>query len=217
MPSTTALYSALSGLNANARNIDVIGNNIANINTTAFKSARLMFSSIYSRTVSNGTPPGDTSGGTNPYQIGFGVNVAGTQRNFNNGGLTATGDARDMAVEGDGFFVVQSGSETRYTRAGAFRQNAQQDLITIGGDKLQGYGVDADFNVVTGALVDVNIPIGGLPVAQATQNVTISGNLKADGVLPSHGSLTTLGGSTTAGFRAISTATPPVAWATSSN
>jgi flagellar hook protein FlgE len=209
MPSTTALYSALSGLNANARNIDVVGNNIANINTTAFKSARLMFSSIYSRTVSNGTPPGDTTGGTNPHQIGFGVNVAGTQRNFNTGGLTSTGDARDLAIEGDGFFVVQQGNETRYTRAGAFRQNATQDLTTINGDNLMGYGVDADFNVVPGALVQVNIPLGGLPLASATENVTMSGNLKADGTLPSQGSLTTLGGSTTAGFRTISTATVP--------
>ncbi|MFZ4573334.1 MAG: flagellar hook protein FlgE [Phycisphaerales bacterium] len=208
MPSTTALYTALSGLNANARNIDVVGNNIANINTTAFKSSRLMFSSMFSKTISGGTPPGDTSGGTNPHQIGFGVNVAGTQRNFASGGLTTTGDSRDLAIEGDGFFMVQNGSDTRYTRAGAFRQNANQDLTTIGGQKLLGYGVDADFNITPGALVDLNIPLGGLPIANATENVTLRGNLKSDGELPSQGSLTTLGASTTTGFRAISTAVP---------
>jgi flagellar hook protein FlgE len=209
MPSTTALYSALSGLNANARNIDVIGNNIANVNTTAFKSSRLMFSSLYSKTMSNGTPPQDASGGTNPMQVGFGVNIAGTQRNFARGGLNATGDARDLAIEGDGFFMVERGTETRYTRAGAFRQNAQQELTTIGGDRLLGYGVDTDFNVRGGTLQAIKIPLGGMPIAEATENVTIAGNLKADGALATHGSLLRIGGTTTTGLRAVSTANPP--------
>jgi flagellar hook protein FlgE len=208
MPSTTALFSALSGLNANARNIDVIGNNVANTNTTAFKSTRMMFSSVYSRTLSGGTAPRDTTGGTNPNQIGFGVNVAGTQRNFNSGAVNATGDARDLAIEGDGFFIVRQGTETFYTRAGAFRPNAERDLTTISGERLQGYGVDADFNIVTGSLVDLSIPIGGLPIAEATSNVTLAGTLNAAGDLPTRGSITSLGSSETAGFGLIAAASP---------
>lgn len=208
MPSTTALLTALTGLNANARNIDVIGNNIANINTTAFKSNRMMFSNMFSRTISGGTPPADTTGGTNPFQVGYGVKISGTQRDFTNGAITTTGDSRDLAVEGDGFFVVTRGDETLYTRDGAFRQNSSNDLVTIGGEKLRGYGVDSDFNIVAGSLTDINIPLGGMPIASATENVTISGNLKADGALPTAGSLLGLGSTNTAGFSAISGASP---------
>jgi len=209
MPSTTALLTALTGLNANARSIDVIGNNIANINTTAFKSTRMMFSNMFSRTISGGTPPGDATGGTNPHQVGYGVKISGTQRDFNNGAITTTGDSRDLAVEGDGFFVVTRGDETLYTRDGAFRQNSANDLVTINGEKLRGYAVDSDFNIIAGSLTDMNIPLGGMPIARATENVTISGNLKADGALPTAGSSVGVGSSATAGFATVSGAIPP--------
>ena len=121
MASTTAMFSALSGLNANARRLDVIGNNISNVNTTAFKSNRMLFATQFSRNISLGSVPSAESGGSNPAQIGLGVTIAGTQRDFSNGSLAATGDARDLAIEGDGFFVVQRGSQQFYTRAGTFR------------------------------------------------------------------------------------------------
>ena len=210
MPSTTALLTALTGMNASARSIDVIGNNIANINTTAFKSTRLMFSNMFSRTVAGGTPPSDTSGGTNPHQIGYGAKIAGTQRNFTNGAITSTGDSRDLAIEGNGFFVVNRQGQPLYTRDGAFRQNSANDLVTLTGDKLQGFGVDADFNIVPGTIGDLNIPLGGIPLASATRNVTIAGNLKADGELPTAGSVIGLGSSASAGFRTIAGANPPV-------
>src|SRR5436189_4281044 len=108
MASTTALFTGLSGLNANARRLDVIGNNIANVNTTAFKSNRMSFSPTFSRNFSLGTAPSATSGGTNPGQIGLGVSIAGTQRNFTNGAISATGVATDVAIEGDGFFIVDA-------------------------------------------------------------------------------------------------------------
>ncbi len=78
MASTTAMFTGLSGLNANARNLDVIGNNIANVNTTAFKSNRMLFASQFARNLSMGSTPGDNTGGTNPAQIGLGVTIAGT-------------------------------------------------------------------------------------------------------------------------------------------
>jgi flagellar hook protein FlgE len=208
MASTTALFTGLSGLNANARNIDVIGNNISNSNTYGFKSNRLMFSSMFSRTFSIGTPPGDTTGGTNPGQIGLGVGIGGTQRNFSGGALSTTGDSRDLAIEGNGFFIVERGGTPYYTRVGAFRQNALGDLTTITGERLMGFNVDDQFNVRTGQLEALNIPVGTLTIAEATRNVRFSGNLDADGPLPTRGSIITLMATTTAGFAARTSASP---------
>lgn len=188
MASTTALFTGLSGLTANSRSLDVIGNNIANSNTTAYKSNRLLFASQFSRNFSIGTVPSATSGGTNPGQIGLGVTVAGTQRDFSGGALSTTGDARDLAIEGDGFFIVNRGGTPYYTRAGAFRQNSTNDLVTISGERVQGYTVDNNFNIVAGQLVDLNIPVGTLTLAEATRSVRFAGNLDASGDLPTQGS-----------------------------
>jgi flagellar hook protein FlgE len=209
MASTTALFTGLTGLNAHAKSLDVIGNNIANVNTTAFKSTRMLFSTMFNRTVSEGTPPGDVTGGTNPFQVGLGVNIGGTQRNMNSGTISVTGDQRDMAVDGSGFFVVRRGETDMYTRAGAFRANADNELTNISGDRLMGYGVDAEFNIASGQLVPLKIPLGQLTIAEATRNVRLSGNLDADGALPSLGSIINLLGTATEGLRAIALASPP--------
>jgi flagellar hook protein FlgE len=111
MASTNAMYTGLSGMNANARRLDVIGNNIANANTTAFKSSSMYFETQFSRTLSNGTQPSTNDGGTNPYQIGLGVKIAGTTRDFNPGSISATGNGRDMAIDGKGFFIINRGSQ----------------------------------------------------------------------------------------------------------
>ncbi len=197
MASTTALYTGLSGLNANARNLDVIGNNIANANTTAYKSNRLLFASQFARNLNLGSTPGDTNGGTNPAQIGLGVTVSGTQRNFSNGALSATGSQNDLAIEGSGFFAVQQGENRYYTRVGAFQQSSNNDLVTIGGERVLGYGIDGNFNVVPGTLKPLSIPLGQLRLAEASKNVRFTGNLNAGGTLPSRGSTTTLGALTT--------------------
>ncbi len=207
MASTSALFIGLSGMNANARNLDVIGNNISNANTTAFKSSRMLFSTMFSRTFTGGSAPSDTSGGTNPFQTGLGVNIAGTQRDFRNGTISTTGDARDLAIEGDGFFIVDRGGSELYTRAGAFRQNSEGELVTIDGDRLQGYGVDADFNITGGELGPIAIPIGSLTIAESTSNVGFTGNLNAAGDLPTQGSSVRVGGTATAGLGLISAPT----------
>jgi flagellar hook protein FlgE len=191
MASTTAMFTGLTGLIANARNLDVIGNNIANVNTTAFKSSRMMFATQFSRTLSGGTQPGANSGGTNPSQIGLGVTIAGTQRNFTSGSISPTGDPRDLAIDGNGFFVVKRGTSTLYTRAGNFRPNAYNELVVGGtGERLQGYSVDSSFNIVKGTLTDLTIPLGTLTVAEQTRSVSLSGNLNASGKLPTRGSST---------------------------
>jgi len=209
MSSTTAFYSGLSGMAANSRTIEVVGNNIANANTNAFKSSRAVFSNMFGRTLSIGTAPGDTSGGTNPSQIGFGVKVAGTQRSMVGGAISPTGDGRDLAIDGNGFFTVESGGQTFYTRAGGFRQNSAGDLATITGQRLLGYGVDESYQIQRGTLTGISIPIGELTIAEASTVTRFSGNLNAGGVAGTRGSEITLGGSATAGFSLIAGATVP--------
>lgn len=188
MASTVALFTGLTGLSVNARRLETIGNNISNVNSYAFKSTRMVFSPTFSRDFSLGTVPGATTGGTNPGQVGLGVTLAGTQRNFNNGAISNTGINTDLAIEGDGFFIVSRNNEQFFTRAGAFQFNAENDLVTVTGERLQGYTVDDDFNLVTGQLVDINIPVGKQTIAEATKNVRFSGNLKANGTAATTGS-----------------------------
>ncbi len=209
MASTVALLTGLSGLNANARSIEVIGNNIANSSTTGFKSTRLVFSDSLKRTFRGATAPGTDTGGTNPNQVGLGVNVAATQRNFSQGAIAPTGDARDLAIEGNGFFIVNRGGDRFYTRAGSFRSDQAGNLVSPAGDILQGFGVDDDFNIVEGSLQSITIPIGARSVAEQTTQVRFAGNLNAAGNLPGGGSVFDLTSTTTAGFSLIAGASVP--------
>jgi flagellar hook protein FlgE len=209
MASTTALYTGLSGLNVNSRYLEVIGNNIANSNTTAFKSSRMLFQNQITRVLNMGTAPDSNFGGTNPTEVGLGVGVAATQINMNSGSITATGVSGDLAIDGAGFFVIDRGGQQFYTRAGSFSQNANNDLVTAEGDRVLGFGVDNNFNIIPGQLVDLNIPVGTMKVAQATQNVAFTGNLNAGGSAATQGSAFHLGSSDTAGFVLLPTAPPP--------
>jgi flagellar hook protein FlgE len=189
MASTTAFFTGLSGLIANARRLDVIGNNIANVNTTSFKSNRMSFAPNFSRNFSLGTAPGDNSGGTNPGQVGLGVGIAGTQRSFTNGAIGATGVSTDVAIEGDGFFIVEVAGSRYFTRDGEFLRSPNNDLVTKTGAKVMGYAIDDSFNIVEGNLVELNVPLGTLTLAEATQNVTFNGNLNAAGTVATSGSV----------------------------
>lgn len=188
MASTTSLFTGLSGLVANSRRLDVIGNNISNVNTTAFKSTRMAFAPSFSRTFSLGSAPGTTSGGTNPAQIGLGVTVASTQRNFNNGPIGGTGVATDIAIEGDGFFIMDVAGTQHFTRAGNFLRNPNNDLVSQSGARVLGYAVNSQFNIEDGNLVPISIPVGTLTLAEATRNVTFNGNLNAGGNVATQGS-----------------------------
>ena len=189
MPSTPALYTGLSGLQSNQNRLNVIGNNIANVNTTAFKSTRMLFESMFSRTQSLGTGPTGRIGGINPQQVGNGSTVAGTQRNFSNGALTATGMATDMAIEGDGFFITQLNGERLFTRDGSFLTNENNQLVTSSGAYVMGYGVDDNYRIEYGELEPIVIPLGQMTVAEATENIYFTGNLNASGELPVTGSI----------------------------
>ena len=207
MASTSSLFIGLTGLNANSRNIDVIGNNIANVNTAGYKSARLNFSNAFSRTIREGTAPDGELGGANPYQSGQGVSISGTLRNFSTGSLSATGDGRDLAIEGKGMFIVQRGIDQLYTRVGNFRTDSNNNLTTTDGDFVLGYPVDDEFNLQAGAIGQISIPVGTLTVAEATRNVNLSGNLDASGDVATAGSRTNFSDQSGNGFTVVPTST----------
>lgn len=178
---TTALYSGLSGLSANSQLITVAGNNLANVNTTAFKGSRADFESQFSETLSPGSAPSSALGGTNPEQIGLGTRLAGITRNLKEGSIQPTGNNADIALEGKGYFVVNADGFRRFTRAGNFKLDRDQTVVTSAGDRLQGYGVDQNFNILPGNLTDLKIPLGNLTLAEATKNVRFNGNLNVSG------------------------------------
>src|SRR5690606_35838252 len=132
-------------------------------------------------------------GGLNPSQIGLGVSLGGISRNFTAGTVQATGVGTDVALEGSGFFMLNVGGEGMYTRSGNFTFDSNSDLVSvINGGKVQGYGVDSDFNVISGVVEDINIPIGSLTIAEATKEVAFKGNLNSAGQVATQGSVITL-------------------------
>ena len=164
---TSSLFSALSGMRTHQQWIDVIGNNLANANTAGFKSTRASFSAAMSQTLRYATAPGAGSGGTNPSQIGLGVQHVNTQRIFNQGSLDTTGRVLDLALEGNGYFTVSNGQENFYTRAGAFGLDASNNLV----DLVTGFKV----NDTTGS--EMQLDVESLFPPQQTSNVTVKGNL----------------------------------------
>ncbi len=134
-----ALYTSKTGLDAGQTQIDVIANNVANINTTAFKSANVTFSTLFSNTLSSGSAATRTGGGTNPRQIGLGTQVASISRDFSSGSFQQTGYNSDLMISGNGYFVVQDGSGIQYlTRDGHFTLDSDGNLVTAAGYKVVG-------------------------------------------------------------------------------
>jgi flagellar hook protein FlgE len=133
-----SLFSGVTGMKSNQVKMDVIGNNIANVNTTGFKAGRVTFKDMLSQTIQTANAPSQGRGGMNPKQVGLGVAVAGIDTNMSQGGLQPTSRATDMAIEGNGFYIVSDGNETRYTRDGAFTLDKQGNLITADGYHIMG-------------------------------------------------------------------------------
>ena len=188
MALTSTLFTGLSGLDVNQTRLNVVGNNIANVNTVAFKGSRALFKPQFYVTDAAGSPPSATFGGENPSQRGLGAVVASIEKDFSPGSIEPTGKSTDLAIDGDGFFVVQ-GKEQRFTRDGSFVLNSANELVTSAGEFVQGFGVDDNANVIAGTLKNVNIPLGSLTTARPTQNVTLEGNLNADGAIATGASI----------------------------
>lgn len=175
-----SLYSGISGLRSHQTMLDVTGNNIANVNTTAFKSSAVQFQDTLSQLVQGAGGPQAQTGGTNPAQIGLGVLVAGISTNFTQGAAQATGRSTDMMINGDGFFVTKAGGEIVYTRAGSFDPDALGRLVGPGGTILQGYNAVNGVIQQGGALSDITIPLKAVTPASATNSANVNGNLPSD-------------------------------------
>jgi flagellar hook protein FlgE len=163
----SALFAAVSGLNANGTNLSIIGNNIANTGTVGFKSSRANFADIVNASL------GGASGSTSS---GIGVFLSGIQSNFTQGSLQTTNNALDMAVDGNGFFQVKDNSGAAfYTRAGQFNVNKDGDVVNPDGLKLQGFQADA-LGVITGTIDTINLSTTTSP-PNATAVMSLSANL----------------------------------------
>ena len=134
-----SLYSGVSGLKNHQTKMDVIGNNIANINTTGFKSSRVTFQDIYSQTLRPASAPGTGFGGVNPQQVGLGVSLGSIDTMFTRSAAEYTGSPLDLSIEGDGFFVVNDRGNNFFTRAGNFTTDAVNNLINANGLIVQGW------------------------------------------------------------------------------
>ncbi len=180
----SALSTALTGMGAAQSTIDVTGNNLANSSTTGFKASTAVFATQFSQTLSLGSGPQGESGGTNPQQVGLGTETAEITPDFSQGTIQVSSNPSDLAIQGDGFFIVQGANGgTQYTRDGEFSTNSQNELVTPTGDKLLGYGVDNQFQINSTTLTPLTIPLGTTTVAQATQNVFFQGDLPATGTI----------------------------------
>ena len=176
-----SLYSGVSGVKGHQTRMDVVGNNIANVNTTGFKSGRVTFADTLSQTQTAASAPSGNIGGTNPKQIGLGVGVSTIDTLFTDGAVQATGKNTDLGLSGSGLFVVKSGSETYYTRNGAFEFDESGNYVMPGnGMKVQGWMATNGVLSTTGAVTDIVIQNGKSMEAKATEKATYSYNLKAN-------------------------------------
>ncbi len=175
-----SLFSAVSGLRGHQTMMDVIGNNIANVNTAGYKSGQTVFEDTLSQALRNSGAPQGAAGGTNPAQVGLGVRVAGITTNFAQGSTQITGRQSDMAIQGDGFFVVQQGGQTMYTRAGAFSFDAVGNLVTPEGGTVQGWPAVKGAINTNASVGGLRLPVGQVLAPSATTTVDVGGNLPAD-------------------------------------
>src|SRR6185369_9449724 len=178
---TSALNTSLNGLALNETAIDVYGNNIANAGTNGFKASRIQFSTQLARTISFGSRPSTDNGGTNPLQIGLGAQTAQILPDFSQGTISTTTNPSDLAIQGDGFFKLQSVDGYVYTRSGSFRLDSDKKLSSAEGLRVQGYGVDSSYNLITTTQEDLEVKLGVDRIAQATANVVLSGALSPQG------------------------------------
>jgi len=176
-----SLFSGISSLRSHQTMLDVTGNNIANANTTGFKSSRTQFEDTLSQMIQAPGAPQGQNGGTNPAQVGLGVRVAGVSTDFTPGAAQQTGRSLDMMIDGDGFFVVNGGGEQLYTRNGSFTLDATGRLVTSSGASVMGWAADANGVVnANGPLSPLSLPVTTTMGARATSTVTFGGNLPAD-------------------------------------
>lgn len=171
------MYAGVSGMQAHMDKMDIVGNNISNVNTTGYKSSRATFKTMLSQTIQGASAPQDDRGGTNPKQIGLGTTLGSIDKDMGQGNLKSTGRNTDLAIQGNGFFVLNDGGANKYTRSGSMSFDKDGYLVnSTNGYRLQGWQADASGNVDTnGELEDITLKQN--MDANATTEVTYAGNL----------------------------------------
>ncbi|MBK7594335.1 MAG: flagellar hook protein FlgE [Gemmatimonadetes bacterium] len=180
-----SLFAGVSGLRNHQTRLDVIGNNIANVNTVAFKASRVTFKEAFAQLLQGASrPPGDL-GGVNPIQIGSGMNIGSIDQLFTQGTLESTGQNTDLAIQGDSFFVVGNGNRRFYTRAGAFQLDADGRMIApTNGFVVQGINANsAGVFSSSSSITDIILPLGQITPANITTVAQMRGNLNASAAI----------------------------------
>ncbi len=167
----SSLYTGISGLSVYGNAMSVIGNNIANVNTVGFKGSRVTFADLYQTALTNSA--------VGQFQIGRGVKMSSIDRLFAQGSLETTGSVTDMAIEGDGFFILSDGSGTLYTRAGQFIFDKDGRMVNPDGFAVQGWTLNPTTGLPVGALGDLAFTSSAVP-ARATQNSIVAVNLDSN-------------------------------------
>ena len=205
-----SLFSGVSGLQSHQVAMDVESNNIANVNTTGFKYSRANFSDLLAQTSSIATAPQGALGGKNPVQVGLGSTVSSMTRIFSQGSIQASDKNTDVAIQGDGFFIISpdGGNTYKYTRAGDFKFDAGGNFVDNNGFVAQGWLRDPATGDVdsTAPIKDINIPPGLTTPASATQEVVLKANLNSGPLVESFSPTHTLD----ANGDAVDDSTPPV-------
>ncbi len=182
-----SLYSGITGLKGFQTAMDVVGNNIANVNTPGFKGSRVSFQTTFYQMLRPAKIPYGSMGGVNPLQVGLGLNVGSIDKVMTQGAFQSTGKKTDLAIQGDGFFILTDGQNRYYTRAGGFDLDENGDLVQpSSGLKVLGWAAKWD-SVKKKYYVDTNLPIEPLRItkdmtlaAKKTSKASFSGNLKSD-------------------------------------
>ncbi|MEW5701269.1 MAG: flagellar hook-basal body complex protein [Candidatus Zixiibacteriota bacterium] len=176
-----SLFAGVSGLRNHMVRMNLVGDNIANINTIGFKTGRVTFREALVQTLRGAGRPSSTSGGTNPVQLGLGMSVGTVDNMFSQGGLETTGQLLDLALQGSGFFILSDGRQEYYTRAGAFGLDANSNLVDpSNGLFLQGRMASSSGVIpATASIGNITLPFGQQDPARATTQVHLANNLDA--------------------------------------
>jgi len=186
----SALSTALTGMSAAETTIDVVGNNLANSNTVGFKASEANFATQFLQTQSLGSAPTEGTGGTNPRQVGLGALVSDISPDFSQGTIQISSTPTDLAIQGDGFFVVEgSEGELYYTRNGIMKLNSANEITTMTGNRLMGYMANQDYQIERTQMVPLSIPLGKAAVAAATKNVAMEGTFSPSGNVATQGEI----------------------------
>jgi flagellar hook protein FlgE len=173
------MLSAISGLRAHQTMMDVVGHNISNVNTPGFKASRVTFEEALSEVIGGSSQAGDAAGGVNPIQLGLGSRVAAIDGVFSQGASQLTGRPTDLAVQGEGFFVLDRGGERIFTRSGAFNFDDNGTLVASGGARVMGWAADNGVIDLGAPLSPIELPLSQVIGARATTSVQFGGNLSA--------------------------------------